>query len=67
MEINKEIISKYCSDIIEIYSKGNSPLERALYLIHMGDWISSSLADMKGIDSMEVTVIDYLKGSLEKF
>lgn len=66
IEINKEIISKYTSNINEIYSKGNSNLERALYLIHLGDWISVMLAEKKEIDPVEVNVIDFLKGSLAK-
>jgi hypothetical protein len=30
----------------------------------MGDWISCYLADLKGIDPVEVTVIDSLKATL---
>jgi hypothetical protein len=30
MDINKNIISQYADDIIEIYSKGNTMIERAL-------------------------------------
>lgn len=65
MEINKGIISKY-STISEIYSKGNSRIENALYLIHLTDWVSQLLAEMKNIDSVEVKVIDFLKGELAK-
>ena len=66
IELNKEIINNYTSTIIEIWSKGNSILERAYYLIHLGDWVSSYLADLKQIDSTEVKVIDFLKGELAK-
>ncbi len=66
IEINKEIIKKYTSTIIEIYSKGNNQLERMLYLIHFGDWISCFLAACKKVDAIEVNVIDYLKSSLAK-
>ena len=40
IEINKEVISKYADSITEIYSKGSSIIERSIYLIHLGDWIS---------------------------
>ncbi len=66
MEVNKTVFEKYTSTIIEIYSKGNTQLERALYLVHLGDWISLLLGEKKGIDITEVDVITYLKGELAK-
>ena len=66
MEINKEVIRKYTSNIIEIYSKGNSFVERAMYLVHVGDWISYYLAANRNMDAVEVEVMDYLKGELAK-
>lgn len=66
MDINKEIISKYTSTIIEVYSKGSSLVERAMYFVHLGDFISCYLADLHGVDPIEVNVINYLKGELAK-
>ncbi len=66
MEVNKTVFEKYTSTIIEIYSKGNSQLEKALYLVHIGDWISLLLGEKKNIDITEVNVITYLKGELAK-
>lgn len=66
MEISKEIISKKTPHILEVWSKGDSQLERAMYLIHLTDWASCFLADRKSIDAVEVDVINYLKGSLAK-
>jgi glucose/mannose-6-phosphate isomerase len=66
MDINKEIISNYTSSIIEVYSKGQSLAERMLYFVHLGDWISVYLAALKGIDAVEIKVIDYLKSELGK-
>lgn len=66
MEINKTIIGKYTSTIIEAYSKGTSRLERSLYLIHLGDWISYFLAEKNGVDVTEVNVITHLKNELSK-
>lgn len=66
MKINQEIIKKYTPHIMEINSKGSSQIQRALYLVHLGDWISYYLAEQKGIDSVEVSVIDFLKGELAK-
>ena len=49
-----------------MYAKGDSVIERSYYLIHVGDWISVILAEMNGVDAIEVDVIDYLKGELAK-
>ena len=37
-----------------------------LYLIHLTDWISVFLADLKNVDSVEVDVIIHLKSELGK-
>lgn len=66
MEVNKTVFSKYTSTIIEIYSKGNSQLERSLYLIHLGDWISFILSVKNSVDVVEVDVITHLKNELAK-
>jgi len=66
LEVNLEIISKYTSNIQQIFSKGNNIIEEALYHIHLTDWISLYLAEEKGVDVMEVKVIDFLKGELSK-
>lgn len=66
LEINLEIISKYTNTIIHLMSKGSSDIERAIYHIHLGDWISCYIADIKQIDAVEVNVINHLKGALSK-
>lgn len=66
MEICKEIFTKYTSTIIEIHSKGNSSLEKALYLIHLGDWVSWFLSELNKVDAMEIDVINHLKSELAK-
>ncbi len=65
-DICKDVISKYTSTLIEINAKGNSDIEKAIYLIHLGDWMSSFLAEIKGIDATEVKIIDHLKSELAK-
>lgn len=64
MEINKKIFRKYTSTIIEIHSEGKTYWEKVFYLVHMTDWISVILADLRGMDATEVKVIDFLKKSL---
>lgn len=66
IEINKKVIKKYTSNIIEIYSKGKSYWDKVFYFIHLTDWTSVYLADIRNQDATEVKVIDFLKGELSK-
>ena len=66
MEINKKVIKKHTPNLIEIYSEGKSYWEKAFYLIHLTDWVTVILAEMRQLDATEVKVIDFLKGSLAK-
>lgn len=51
---------------MEVFAEGNDLVEQSLFLIHLFDWLSCFLAEEKGIDVIEVKVIDYLKDSLAK-
>ena len=64
MDIQKSVIGKYTSTYIECYSKGNSNIERALYFILLGDWVSVYLSELRNVDNIEVKVIDHLKSEL---
>lgn len=66
-EVCKPIFEKYSSGVIDITAKGNSKLEQFFYLINIGDWISCYIADLRGIDPVEVNIIDKLKAELSKF
>lgn len=66
IDINKEIISKLTNTVIEIYSKGQNLVEKSIYFVHLGDWVSWYLAELRGVDALEVNVIDYLKKELAK-
>lgn len=66
LDINKQVISKFTPTLFEIYGKGSTPLVQALYLIHLTDWISCYIADLKNIDPVEVKIIDFLKSELAK-
>ena len=66
IDINKKIISGYTPNIIEIWSKGKNLVEQALYLVFMGDFATCFLCDLRGFDSIEIEVIDYLKSELGK-
>lgn len=66
MELSMEIVSKYTDQVIELWAQGHSRIERAYYLIHLGDWISYFMAVGRGVDPIEIAVIDYFKQALSK-
>lgn len=66
-EICKPLFQQYASSVNDLHAKGQSRLEQFLYLVHLGDWISCYLADLRGIDPVEVNVINHLKSELSKF
>jgi glucose/mannose-6-phosphate isomerase len=66
MDITSEIVQRYGAKVVEMRAKGETQLQRSLYLLHLGDWVSWYIAEMKNIDATEVRVIDHLKGELSK-
>ena len=66
MDIIKGIISEKTQFVFEHWSKGGSKIERALYLVHFGDWVSYFLSEMNQVDIMDIKSIDLLKSELSK-
>jgi glucose/mannose-6-phosphate isomerase len=66
IKINQEIIGEYTQNIYEIWSKGKTAIEKTIYLINLGDWLSYYLSELRKIDPIEVNVINYLKSELTK-
>jgi glucose/mannose-6-phosphate isomerase len=66
MDFTKNVAKFYSADVIEIWSKGESAIEKVLYLIHLTDWVSYYLADLRNMDAVEVEVISKLKNELSR-
>ena len=66
LEITKTIIAKYCGKSLEVHSKGKNFIERSIFLIHFGDWLSWYLSQLRGVDPIEIEVIDFLKMKLSE-
>lgn len=60
----KEVISKCAGQIIDIEGQGDSLIENAMYLIHVGDWVSEFLGQLNQVDTTEVNIITGLKNML---
>jgi glucose/mannose-6-phosphate isomerase len=59
-----EKIFKRTNPVTRIASLGENAIERALYTIHFGDWLSVFLAEKAGVDAMSIDNIDLLKNTL---
>jgi glucose/mannose-6-phosphate isomerase len=66
-EISKAAIEKKCGKVLSVNARGNSFIERSIYLINIVDWASYYLCEMNGADIIDIEIIDYLKGELAKF
>ncbi len=67
IDINKEIISHYTQTLIEVNLRGANLVEQSMYAVHLGDWLSWEVAQLRAVDPVEVKVIDFLKGELAKY
>ncbi|MDI3481333.1 MAG: glucose/mannose-6-phosphate isomerase [Tepidanaerobacteraceae bacterium] len=61
IEITKSLIEGVVSGITEVWPQGESPLERMLYLIIFGDYVSAYLAVLNQKDPTEIDYINSLK------
>ncbi len=66
-DISKDVISKRGAKIMELDAVGESQIQRSLYLINLVDWASFYLSEIKGVDIMDIKVIDFLKSELANF
>ncbi len=66
VEISLEIIKKK-TKVIVLDAKGSDQIERSFYLIHLVDWASLYLSELKKVDPIDIAVIDFLKTELANF
>ncbi len=66
MSVVKRIINEQEVEVVEVNSKGTSPLIRMFSLIQVGDFASLYLAILNNIDPTPVKIIDFLKDELTK-
>lgn len=64
--LTAQIIGDKNTQVIHIHAKGENKIQQALYHIHLLDWASYYLGELRNEDITEVKVIDFLKGELGK-
>jgi glucose/mannose-6-phosphate isomerase len=66
MDIVQEILSNRAGKSLELNSVGANRLERMMYWIHLGDWISWFASVERNVDAVEINVINHLKSEMSK-
>lgn len=66
MELNAPAVRAHGTHVAELHAHGASPLEQALDLVALGDWVSYVLSERNAVDIMDIKVIDDLKDALGK-
>jgi len=67
VEITKNLLEEFGMVPILLKGEGNSYLARSLYLTHLADWVSISLAQLYGYDPLQTRVIDRIKEEIKKY
>lgn len=67
LEFSLDVIRKKTDFIYQLEAKGATQIQRSIYLIHLVDWASWYLSELKAVDAMDIIVIDSLKDTLSKF
>jgi glucose/mannose-6-phosphate isomerase len=65
-DISVEVLKSKTKTVVIIDAKGNSRVEKSIFLINLVDWISYEWSQLKNGDPIEIKVIDYLKSELGK-
>lgn len=66
MELSKKFLEGRCAYWEDLHSKGDTRIQRAFYLIALGDQLSLNLAVLNGVDPVEVDVIESFKKQLKE-
>ncbi len=66
LEFSLDVVKSKTKQVMILKAKGNSVIERSIYIIHVVDWASWYLSELKSVDAMDIQVIDSLKSTLAK-
>lgn len=64
MQLNQEVIKKYTPYQYNIIAQGNNYRSELFYIIHLTDLLSIAIAEKKGVDPIDIQVINQLKNAL---
>lgn len=65
-EVTMDEAKRFTQNVKVIHALGENQIEKSFYFIHIIDWASLFLAELKGVDPVDIRAIDYLKNELSK-
>ncbi len=66
IELSKDIIRKRGVEVVDIYSSGETVMEKVFSIVILGDWVSYYLALSYKKDPHEITNINFVKSEMAK-
>jgi glucose/mannose-6-phosphate isomerase len=63
-ELTGDLIADGAEAVVRVETQGDSPTERLLWAVMLGDLVSLGLAARRGVDPTPIAVIDRLKDEL---
>jgi glucose/mannose-6-phosphate isomerase len=64
MQLTEQLLARFDYKPINVGAVGKTPLEQLLYTLMLGDYVSAYLAELNGVDPLEVSLIEQLKSKL---
>ncbi len=65
-EVTIQEAQRWTKNVLVIEALGKNMIEKTMYFMHVIDWASLYLAEIKKVDPVDIRAIDYLKGELDK-
>ena len=65
-EVTMDEAKRFTQNVKVIHALGENQIEKSFYFIHIIDWASLFLAELKGVDPVDIRAIDDLKNELSK-
>lgn len=65
-EVTIEEAKRWTENVKVVDAKGDNNIEKSFYFMHVIDWASLYLAELKEVDPVDIRAIDFLKNELSK-
>lgn len=62
--LTKELMEGKAGCVLEVQARGEDIYAQLFSLIHLGDWLSVELAAIRGVDPIDITILEQLKTAL---
>ncbi|MEZ5013826.1 MAG: bifunctional phosphoglucose/phosphomannose isomerase [Chitinophagales bacterium] len=61
MALSKRLMEPHAAYFLDFTAEGDSYIERMFYLIHLGDWLSYYLSELKEVNAVDIAILEHFK------